>query len=324
MQLKDQRYDVGVIVGRFQVPELHEAHASLIEHVCQEHDKVVVFLGLSPLMVTRENPLDFEARKQMILQAFPDVTVLYIRDQWSDKLWTRQLDRMVGDLVTPSQSVVLYGGRDSFVNLYDGRYPVRELEQDVWVSGSVIRKAVSQKSVKKSADFRAGVVWAAYSQYPTVYTTVDVAIFNKKGEILLGRKENEPKYRLIGGFIDPGSETSEQDARREVMEEAGIEITDPIYLLSMNIDDWRYRGEVDKIRTMLFTADYQFGSPKPGDDIAEVAWFPVDMVGFPDADGEDRHVMPNHSRLVAAACDDYVRRVNPDPPSDDPDREAQR
>ena len=179
MSVKQDRYDVGVIVGRFQVPELHVAHRALIEHVCQEHDKVLIFLGLSPLMVTRENPLDFEARKQMILAAFPHVNVLYIKDVHSDEVWSRKLDEMVSDNVTPAQSVVLYGGRDSFINHYHGKYPTQELEQDVWVSGNEIRAEISKKSVKSSPDFRAGVVWAAYSQFPTAYPCVDVAIFGK-------------------------------------------------------------------------------------------------------------------------------------------------
>jgi bifunctional NMN adenylyltransferase/nudix hydrolase len=71
MRLQEDSYDVGVIVGRFQVPELHDAHKDLIETVCDKHDKVIIFLGLSPLMVTRENPLDFESRKQMILESSP-------------------------------------------------------------------------------------------------------------------------------------------------------------------------------------------------------------------------------------------------------------
>ena len=75
MQVKTDSYDVGVIVGRFQVPELHPGHIDLIQTVCDAHDKVVIFLGLSPLMVTRENPLDFESRKQMILAKFPQGAV---------------------------------------------------------------------------------------------------------------------------------------------------------------------------------------------------------------------------------------------------------
>ena len=52
----EPKYDVGVIIGRFQVPELHQAHLDLIQAACNAHDKVIIFLGLSPLMVTQENP----------------------------------------------------------------------------------------------------------------------------------------------------------------------------------------------------------------------------------------------------------------------------
>ena len=39
--------DVAVIVGRFQVNELHDAHIDLITSVTQKHDRVLVFLGNS-------------------------------------------------------------------------------------------------------------------------------------------------------------------------------------------------------------------------------------------------------------------------------------
>lgn len=270
-------FDVGVIVGRFQVPELHAAHRSLISQVCEAHDKVLIFLGLSPLMVTRENPLDFEARKQMILEAFPDVTVLYIKDRPDDEVWSRYLDAQIQDCLTASQTAVLYGGRDSFIDRYYGSFDTRELEPEAFLSGTDIRKAVSRK-VKASPDFRSGVVWSAYSRFPTVYTTVDVAVLDRSGDhprILLARKPDEKLYRLIGGFADPRTLAFEEDASREVMEEAHVEIGSPEYLGSFNIDDWRYRGEADIIRTLLYRADYLFGSPRPDDDIEELRWFPL-------------------------------------------------
>jgi bifunctional NMN adenylyltransferase/nudix hydrolase len=270
--------DVGVIVGRFQVPELHDAHLELIQTVCDRHGKVIIFLGLSPLMVTRENPLDFEARKQMILARFPNVNVLYIKDQPDDEGWSLNLDKQIEDVITPSQSVRLYGGRDSFISHYSGRHPTEELESSVYVSGSEIRKEVSRTSVRGTPDFRAGVVWSAFSQFPQCFPTVDVAILNGgKTKILLGRKPNEKKFRLIGGFADPGSPSYEADARREVMEEANIEVTDPVYIGSFLIDDWRYRNEPDRaIKTLLFEAFHMYGHPKAADDIAEVRWFELE------------------------------------------------
>jgi bifunctional NMN adenylyltransferase/nudix hydrolase len=270
--------EVGVVIGRFQTHELHEAHIDLISTVLNQHPKVIIFLGLSPVKVTYNNPLDFESRKQMILEKFGDkVIVLYIKDINSDELWSKRLDEQIGDVVGPTQKVTLYGGRDSFISHYKGKYSTVELESERIMSASEIRKGISAK-VKSSPDFRAGVIWASQNQYPKVFTTVDIAVFNEDGsKILLARKPDEKLYRLIGGFADPRSDSFEMDAKREVSEEAHIEIGDLQYLGSHKIDDWRYRNETDKIKTLLFSAKYIFGSPQADDDIAELRWFKFEI-----------------------------------------------
>lgn len=299
-----QDYDVGVIVGRFQVHELHKAHIDLIQTVCTRHDKVLIFLGLSPLMVTTENPLDYESRKQMILEKFPKVNVLYVKDQFSDQVWSKKLDEQIADVTSPAQSVVLYGSRDSFMGHYHGKYSTQELEQEQYVSGSEVRKTIS-RSVRATPDFRAGVIWASHGKFPTCYPTVDVAIFSRSGDkVLLGRKSNEEQYRLIGGFADPNSYSYEDDARREVQEEASIEISDPVYVTSAKVEDWRYRKERDCIKTLLFRATHVGGDPRPDDDIAEVKWF--DVAGFlPDM----ANIMPNHRVLLRKALE--AQKANP-------------
>jgi bifunctional NMN adenylyltransferase/nudix hydrolase len=279
VKVTEKQYDVGVIIGRFQVPELHEAHLGLIQHVCDTHDKVIVILGLSPLRGTINNPLDFESRKQMILASFPRVSVLYVKDVNSDDIWSKKVDEIVGDVLSPLQSAVLYGGRESFISHYNGRYATRELEQDIFISGSEIRKRIGASSVKATSDFRAGMVYASQSVYANPKPTVDIAIFNEDGDkLLLGRKPTEKAFRFIGGFVDSSDPSYEAAARREVSEETNIAITDPIYVGSIQVDDWRYRGERDKIMTTFFVARYQSGAVQPGDDIAEVRWFPIDTL----------------------------------------------
>lgn len=277
-KVQEPTLDVGVLVGRFQVHELHEAHRELIQSVCDTHDKVLIFLGLSPLMVTQNNPLDFESRKQMILKEFPEVNVLYIKDVKKDDPWSNKLDEQITDLVGPMTTVMLYGSRDCFISHYTGKFPTTELLQEKYVSGTEIRKSIGRK-VKNTAEFRAGVIWAAYNKYPTAYPTVDIAIFNEDcTKLLMARKPLEAKYRFVGGFADPRSGSYEEDARREVQEEAGIEITDPQYVGSFFVDDWRYRQEVDKIKTLFFKVKHMFGKPIAGDDICEVRWFDVDKL----------------------------------------------
>ena len=286
-----QRVDVGVVVGRFQVDELHEAHKELIQHVLNLHGKVFLFLGLSPCKCTVSNPLDFESRKQMILDCFPMITVMYITDTPSDTLWSERLDRQITELTGPNQSVLLYGGRESFIPYYNGRFETVELEPKLYVSGSDRRKYLSSR-VKSSAEFRHGVIWATQNQYPKCFPTVDVAITDDRGRILLGKKKDEDKFRLIGGFVNP-AETFESAAAREVKEESGVEVCDMEYVGSFAIDDWRYRSEIDKITTCLFTCNWLSGTPTPGDDICAVGWFELNKELIDN-------VVNNHKILINA------------------------
>ncbi len=114
------KVNVGVIVGRFQVAELHEGHKQLIQSVRNEHNKVIIFLGLSVCVGTKNNPLDYEARKQMILQTFPEIIVGYIQDMRNDEVWSTTLDREINKLKSPAENVTLYGGRDAFIKHYSG------------------------------------------------------------------------------------------------------------------------------------------------------------------------------------------------------------
>lgn len=297
MQKRDSEFDVGVIVGRFQVDRLTDGHIDLIKTVCNAHDKVVVVLGLSPLLGTTRNPLDYEARKQMILSVFPDVNVLYLKDVPSDELWSQRLDAMIHDLLSPSQNVLLYGSRDSFIEdedghaIYSGKFPTMVLEATSDVSASERREQIRRRVTNLPA-FREGVIWSSLNRYPTAFSAVDIAIWNEEGtKLLLGRKKNETEFRFIGGFVDPKDTSKEAAARREASEETKLSITDPVYVASHLVDDWRYRSEVDKIMTTLFECKVQFGRAEAGDDIVEVRWFDFNTL-------QDSDIRPEHRPLL--------------------------
>lgn len=278
--------DVGVIVGRFQVHRLHEAHVALIRSVLDSHRQLIVVLGLSRARVTTANPLDFESRKRMILDTFRvdahRISVFYINDEPSDDVWSARLDGLIEGGVSTAQKVVLYGGRDSFVARYKGAFKTEILEPDVFASGTELRKGISRE-VRGTEDFRAGVIWATANGYPRVYPTVDIAVYRggykadaempaSVLEWLVVRKSGESGWRFPGGFAQPSDGTWEQSARRELMEETGVEASVFRYAGSLRVDDWRYRNEDDKIVTTLFVAEYMFGGPKPSDDVAEARW----------------------------------------------------
>lgn len=263
---KEERYDVGIIVARFQTHELTPGHIDLIESVRSNHDKVIVFLGLSPLRNTIENPLDFRCRKTMLCEQYPDIDVYYIDDiPNDDTIWSRNLDAQILKWKNPTQTVVLYGSRDSFLKRYNGKFAVKELEANNRISATEIRRRVSN-NYPATKDYRAGIIAATATRYPQVIPTVDVAIINReKQHILVIKKANEKKKRFIGGFVVK-SVTYEMDARREVMEETKVEVSDPQYIGSALIDDPRYRGEKDCIKTLFFVCDYMWGNPDVSND----------------------------------------------------------
>lgn len=272
-----KKYDIGVIIGRFQVHELHDAHREMINEVIKRHDKIVLFLGVSPTLCTQRNPLDFLSRKVMFEEEYGNriSVILPLNDKKSDFVWSNQVDTKIRE-VFPIGSVVLYGSRDSFIPHYHGIFDVIELVPHSLVSATEIRKSVSKK-VDRTKEFRAGVIYACYNSYPIVHPTIDVAIMNDdETKVLLGRKKDEIEYRFIGGFADITDESYEQTVRREAYEETGLEVGDLQYVASDKVKDWRYRSSTDRsIMTIFFKAKKISGAEQANDDIFELKWFNV-------------------------------------------------
>ncbi|WP_343667232.1 NUDIX domain-containing protein [Chitinophaga sp.] len=292
----------GVIIARFQTPSLHEGHLELIRQVKQKHNRLIIVLGVSPVKGSRKNPLDYYTRERMIKQLFPDVIILPASDQADDKVWSHKLDELLSTNF-PHESFVLYGSRDSFIPYYHGRYPTNDLPPVKDYNATALREAVSDK-VFDTEEFRAGIIYNTYNQFPKVYPTVDIAVFrHNRTELLLGRKPAENAWRLPGGFSDPTDESFDIAARRELQEECGQLETSPMqYELSMQMDDWRYRSEVDKIITTLFSTDLVFGEPHAADDIAALRWVPVNKIREMITNGE---IVPVHIPLLEKLADKY-------------------
>lgn len=266
----------GVIIGRFQVDELHDGHKVLIDHVNKNSDELIIFVGLSPLKCTYNNPLDFSAVKKMLEEAYPDAIIMYIKDEISDKRWSTKLDKMLEESTNLDDEVCLYGSRDSFIKHYHGEYKTEELEQTVFTSGTSVRKDIAN-SVVSNSDFRKGIIWATMHQYTGPATTVDVAILNnKEDKVLLGKKPNEDKLRFVGGFAESG-ESFEDTALREVFEETDLIIMNLCYIKSFPVNDWRYKNEKKKITTLFFKANILEGRPAVKDlkDLCELVWVDI-------------------------------------------------
>ena len=289
-------YEVGVIVGRFQVHDLHQAHCEIIDTVTARHKKVILFLGVAPTLGGFYNPLDFPSRKMMLQEKYPDIVILSLPDQREDEPWSKTLDSRIRE-VFKTGKVLLYGGRDSFIPHYRGIYNVTELETDIFVSGTEIRKRVSEE-IKSSSLWRAGVIFQTYNRYPVSFQTVDIVALNHdETKILMAKKPGENQYRFIGGFVDPSDPSLESAAAREFKEETGgADIDNLKYIGSFRIDDWRYRRERDKIMTAFFIGTFTTGYLTPSDDISELRW--IDRSTFMNKEFHSTEIVNEHRPLA--------------------------
>lgn len=302
----------GVIVGRFQVNELHDGHMELFRQVSARHNGVIVFVGTHPAGLSKNHPLDYEVRRRMIEAKFPNFIVRELPDTRDDKTWSGNLDKAIASAVTGPADFTLYGGRDSFLPHYSGGFKPVELTLSVEsqkISGTQIRDRFATEIISTS-DFRAGMIYASAHQYNIVYPTVDIAIFTTDyTELLLGRKPTDPKnkWRFIGGFAEKVRPTYEQDARTEVYEETNLDANEMEFIGSAVIPDWRMAGLPDKgIKTAFFATTTMSMGAKAGDDIEEVKWFKVNQLTADD-------IVDTHQILYVLLRDWSIRKHMPKP-----------
>lgn len=282
---------LGVVIGRFQVPELHAGHRHILDSARDENNVLLVLVGMNQIPPSKRNPMPFAVRKQMLLGAYPDATVLETHDQPSNELWSENIDQSIREHF-PEHEAILYGSRDSFLPFYKGALPTRYVEPISAPSGTEIRECLEEEKYTER-DFRMGMICGQTLRKPISYQAVDIAIVNSEAEtVLLERKAmNEGKLRFVGGFVNPDDDSLESAALRELREEAGDIVCEaPRYLGSFRISDYRYRSEEDTLFTAFFVAEYASGTPEAGDEIEGVTWIPIDELS--------KHIIPIHLPLA--------------------------
>lgn len=117
----------------------------------------------------------------------------------------------------------------------------------------------------------------------------------KPGAVLLVRRAKAPalgSWSLPGGAQELG-ETAEAAARRELREEAGLDVAGPM-LLAANVDSIHHddAGRVLFHYTILdFAAVWTGGDPVPGGDVSEAVFAPLDQLADYDLWSEAHRVI---------------------------------
>jgi 8-oxo-dGTP pyrophosphatase MutT (NUDIX family) len=294
---------VGVVIGRFQCYKLTEGHVILIDKAA-EHSKLLICIGIGKVLGTPRDPLDYQAREQMIKEKYPQAVVIPLNDQPTDELWTKQLNSLI-HIMFPTDKATIYCGRpdgsSSIQSGYHGPHKVVEIEEIPNVSATDLRQQVG-RSVEASEAFRRGVIYGATNQFTRIDPVVDICVWKqslskKLTKILLGRRHNEGgTFRLPGGHIDAKDINGEAAARRELLEETGL--TAENWQIIENIRINTKSGDGYAMFSTLYLAKYSCGVAQGNDDLDDCQWFDIDHI---ERNINTLKFADNHKELIQIA-----------------------
>lgn len=158
----------------------------------------------------------------------------------------------------------------------DMRRASRALELEEWRASNRFCGRCGAKMKPHADPAERALVCAAcgYTVYPRIAPAV-IVLVTKGDQVLLQRNTHYKgvKWSLVAGFVDAG-ENLEDAVRREIREEASIEVKDIRYFGSQT---WPFPSNI----MIGFRAEYASGELKPdGEEVVESGWF--DRVHLPE------------------------------------------
>jgi len=107
---------------------------------------------------------------------------------------------------------------------------------------------------------------------------VGVVVINKDEQVLLIRRGQEPNkglWTIPGGRQEPG-ETLVETAHREILEETGVSIYEPILVDVVDLIRHDDQGKLIRHYTLVdYAARLKSGTPVAGGDADSTLWVPV-------------------------------------------------
>jgi len=336
-------FDTAVLIGRFQ--PFHNGHAALLTRALATAPRVVVVLGSAHAARNAKNPFSWEERAAMIGATLDAATLervdfIPLRDYYDDGRWAAAVISAVAARHGPGGRVALIGHLKDASSQYLKRFPGWTLisaPQAGEIDATSIRRICFEgEDAAATQALLGGLVpptiahylkgWSNLPAYAQLrdehqaveesrrtwgsgpFITVD-AVVTAADHVLLverGRAPGKGLWALPGGFLD-GRERVLQGAIRELREETGLALLDPILegaLTDVGVFDHPDRSL--RGRTITHAHRFELGNCRlpevaGADDAALARWVPIgELAGMEGQFFEDHFNILDHFLKLAA------------------------
>lgn len=135
--------------------------------------------------------------------------------------------------------------------------------------------------------------------FPRTDPAIIVAVVDEQDRLLLGSNAmwQNDRYSLLAGFVEPG-ESLEAAVVREIFEESGIPVIDPVYLGSQ---PWPFPASLMLGFRSLADPQQEWELTPDGNEILDLRWFSRDELR-----GEMDLVLPGPASIARAIIDQWL------------------
>jgi NAD+ diphosphatase len=137
--------------------------------------------------------------------------------------------------------------------------------------------------------------------FPRTDPAIIVGITDADDRLLLGSNAlwESNRFSLLAGFVEPG-ESLEQAVVREVFEESGLHVADPVYLGSQ---PWPFPASLMLGFRAHVPVEHPTAGTPDGEEILEVRWFSREELAALAADGSI--ILPGPTSIARSIIEDW-------------------